>query len=203
MRAANACEQDLHLLARLQRPANGLACPVRVLVVQGEQDAIVHAASAQAVDRAAAEAAADLHSAAELGPRPDHTNGARSGAAMAGGPDDEPDQVLEAFGRAAPRYATRGPTAAGHGLAAGPTEPSLYHPAGLWVDPRQRHRPARRCPRTAHPGQQVIRLDGSAAMLNSQPHGTHTLLHDLSRGCPNWSSAPATAGLQLCFALVE
>ena len=42
-----------------------------------------------------------------------------------------------------------------------------------------------------HPGQSVLRLDGSRSMLNNQRHGVATLLHDLNSPLPTWSSAPA------------
>jgi len=109
---------------------------------------------------------------------------------MAGGPVIRPDQVLERFSRAAPTYAGEAllQRAMAWRLAQLSRRCSIRR--GLWADLGSGTGHLAAALEVAHPGQQVIRLDGSAAMLNSHPHGTHTLRHDLSRGLPDWSEPP-------------
>ena len=109
---------------------------------------------------------------------------------MAGGPVIRPDQVLERFSRAAPTYAGEAllQRAMAWRLAQLSRRCSIRR--GLWADLGSGTGHLAAALEVAHPGQQVIRLDGSAAMLNSHPHGTHTLRHDLSRGLPSWSEPP-------------
>lgn len=109
---------------------------------------------------------------------------------MAGGPVIRPDQVLERFSRAAPTYAgdAQLQRAMAWRLAQLCRHCSIRR--GLWADLGSGTGHLAAALEAAHPGQQVIRLDGSAAMLNSHPHGTRTLRHDLSRGLPDWSEPP-------------
>ena len=98
---------------------------------------------------------------------------------MAGGPVIRPDQVLERFSRAAPTYAGEAllQRAMAWRLAQLSRRCSIRR--GLWADLGSGTGHLAAALEVTHPGQQVIRLDGSAAMLNSHPQGTHTLRHDL------------------------
>ena len=62
-------------------------------------------------------------------------------------------------------------------------------PKGLWVDLGSGTGRLADALESCHPGQRVLRLDGSEAMLSRQP-GAWTLKHDLSDGLPDWSPAP-------------
>ena len=89
---------------------------------------------------------------------------------MAGGPVIRPDQVLERFSRAAPTYAGEAllQRAMAWRLAQLSRRCSIRR--GLWADLGSGTGHLAAALEVAHPGQQVIRLDGSAAMLNSHPH---------------------------------
>ena len=63
-------------------------------------------------------------------------------------------------------------------------------PAGLWVDLGSGTGCLADALEQRHPGQSVLRVDGSDAMLRSQTGAGTTLLHDLNEGLPTWSSAP-------------
>ena len=63
-------------------------------------------------------------------------------------------------------------------------------PAGLWVDLGSGTGCLADALEQQHPGQSVLRVDGSDAMLRSQTGAGATLLYDLNEGLPTWSSAP-------------
>ena len=100
------------------------------------------------------------------------------------------DQVLKRFSRAAPTYASDAllQRAMAWRLAQLIKRGSI--PRGLWADLGSGTGHLAAALETAHPGQRVIRIDGSAAMLNNHPHGAHTLRHDLSGGLPDWPEPP-------------
>ena len=50
-----------------------------------------------------------------------------------------------------------------------------------------------------HPGQSVVRVDGSAAMLEQQPAGVETLLQDLEHGLPVLTQPPLLLASSFCL----
>ena len=64
-------------------------------------------------------------------------------------------------------------------------------PEGLWVDLGSGTGCLADALEKQHPGQSVLRVDGSDAMLRSQTRAGPTLLHDLNEALPDWSSPPA------------
>ena len=109
---------------------------------------------------------------------------------MAGGPVIRSDKVLERFNRAAPSYDREAllQRAMAWRLAQLSRRCSIRR--GLWADLGSGTGHLAAALEAAHVGQRVIRLDGSAAMLNSHPRGTRTLRHDLSSGLPDWPEPP-------------
>ena len=109
---------------------------------------------------------------------------------MAEGPVIRPDQVLERFSRAAPTYADDALLQQAMAWRLAQLSRRCSIPRGLWADLGCGTGHLAAALEAAHPGQQVIRLDGSSAMLNIHPSGTPTLQHDLSRGLPDWPEPP-------------
>ena len=109
---------------------------------------------------------------------------------MAGGPVIRSDQVLERFNRAAPTYASDALLQRAMAWRLAQLSRRCSIPRGLWADLGSGTGHLAAALEVAHPGQRVIRIDGSAAMLNNQPNGVHTLRHDLSRGLPDWPEPP-------------
>ena len=109
---------------------------------------------------------------------------------MAGGSVIRSDQVLERFSRAAPTYAadTLLQQAMAWRLAQLSRRFSIRR--GLWADLGSGTGHLAAALEACHPEQQVMRIDGSAAMLSSHPNEAHTLRHDLSSGLPNWPEPP-------------
>ena len=99
-------------------------------------------------------------------------------------------RVLDAFGSAADRY----------DCAAGLQRDMAWKLAGdcrglpikkgLWVDLGSGTGCLADALEETFPGQMVLRLDGSIAMLGRQRSGTRTQLHDLSLGLPSWPERP-------------
>ena len=120
---------------------------------------------------------------------------------MAGGPVIRSDQVLERFNRAAPTYASDALLQRAMAWRLAQMSRRCSIPRGLWADLGSGTGHLAAALEVAHPGQRVIRIDGSAAMLNNQPNGVHTLRHDLSRGLPDWPEPPqllASSGCTGC-----
>ena len=109
---------------------------------------------------------------------------------MAGGPVIRSDQVLERFSRAAPSYANNTLLQQAMAWRLGQLSRRCAIPRGLWADLGSGTGHLAAALETCHPGQQVMRVDGSAAMLQSHPSGTCTLRHDLSSGLPDWLEPP-------------
>ena len=109
---------------------------------------------------------------------------------MAGGPVIRSDQVLERFNRAAPTYASDALLQRAMAWRLAQLSQRCPIPRGLWADLGSGTGHLAAALEAAHPGQRVMRIDGSAAMLNNHPNGVHTLRHDLSRGLPDWPEPP-------------
>ena len=109
---------------------------------------------------------------------------------MAGGPVIRPDQVLDRFSRAAPTYAGEALLQRAMAWRLAQLCRRCSIPSGIWADLGSGTGYLATALEAAHPGQQVIRLDGSAAMLNSHSRGARTIRHDLSRGLPDWPEPP-------------
>ena len=109
---------------------------------------------------------------------------------MAGGPVIRSDQVLERFSRAAPIYASNALLQQAMAWRLGQLSRRYAIPRGLWVDLGSGTGHLAAALEACHPGQQVMRIDGSDAMLQSHPSGTSTLRHDLSGGLPDWPEPP-------------
>ena len=109
---------------------------------------------------------------------------------MAGGPVIRSDQVLERFNRAAPTYESDALLQRAMAWRLAQLSRRCSIPRGLWADLGSGTGHLAAALEAAHPGQQVMRIDGSAAMLNNHPYGVHTLRHDLSRGLPDWREPP-------------
>ena len=100
------------------------------------------------------------------------------------------DQVLERFNRAAPTYASDALLQRAMAWRLAQLSQRCPIPRGLWADLGSGTGHLAAALEAAHPGQRVMRIDGSAAMLNNHPNGVHTLRHDLSRGLPDWPEPP-------------
>ena len=66
----------------------------------------------------------------------------------------------------------------------------LRIPRGFWVDLGSGTGRLADALEITHPGQSVLRVDGSAAMLQQQKPSATTLQWDLSRGLPPWPKQP-------------
>ena len=91
---------------------------------------------------------------------------------MAGGPVIRPDQVLERFSRAAPTYAGEALLQRAMAWRLAQLCRRCSIPSGIWADLGSGTGYLATALEAAHPGQQVIRLDGSAAMSVSYTHLT-------------------------------
>ena len=100
-------------------------------------------------------------------------------------------RVLEAFGASAQRYNASARLQQGMAWQLAMRCRHASTPSGLWVDLGSGTGRLADALEQLHPGQSVLRLDGSRSMLNNQHHGVATLLHDLNSPLPTWSSAPA------------
>ena len=100
-------------------------------------------------------------------------------------------RVLEAFGASAQRYNASARLQQGLAWQLAMRCRHASTPSGLWVDLGSGTGRLADALEQLHPGQSVLRLDGSRSMLNNQHHGVATLLHDLNSPLPTWSSAPA------------
>ena len=109
---------------------------------------------------------------------------------MAGGPVIRSDQVLERFNHAAPTYDREALLQRAMAWRLAQLSQRCSIPRGLWADLGSGTGHLATALEAAHPGQRVMRIDGSAAMLNSHPSGVQTLRHDLSSGLPDWPEPP-------------
>ena len=109
---------------------------------------------------------------------------------MAGGPVIRSDQVLERFSRAAPTYATDALLQRAMAWRLAQLSRRCAIPRGLWADLGSGTGHLAAALEASHPGQEVMRIDGSAAMLRSHPSGVQILRHDLSSGLPDLPVPP-------------
>ena len=109
---------------------------------------------------------------------------------MAGDPVIRSDQVLERFNRAAPTYDREALLQRAMAWRLAQLSRRCSIKRGLWADLGSGTGHLATALEAAHPGQRVMRIDGSAAMLNSHPSGVQTLRHDLSSGLPDWPEPP-------------
>ena len=72
-------------------------------------------------------------------------------------------------------------------------------PHGLWVDLGSGSGLLANAIVRRHPGQSVLRVDGSAAMLEQQPAGVKTLLQDLEHGLPALTQPPQLLASSFCL----
>lgn len=99
-------------------------------------------------------------------------------------------QVLESFDQSAQRY-DGGATlqrAVAHRIAGHCLRVAI--PPGLWVDLGSGTGFLADALTQIHPGQKVLRLDGSKAMLARHPRGEATLVADLNQTLPRWEPRP-------------
>ena len=111
------------------------------------------------------------------------------------------DRVLSRFGAAAGRYDSASMLQravawrlAGHCRRVGV-------PKGLWVDLGSGTGNLADALESHHPGQQVLRLDGSDAMLRQQPPSVRTQLWDLRQPLPSWELSPSLLASSFCCLL--
>ena len=109
---------------------------------------------------------------------------------MAGGPVIRSDHVLERFSRAAPTYENDAVLQQAMAWRLAQLTCRLPIPPGLWADLGSGTGHLAAALEACHPGQQVMRVDGSASMLERHPSGARTLRHDLSSGLPDWPVPP-------------
>ncbi|WP_353291576.1 methyltransferase domain-containing protein [Synechococcus sp. M16CYN] len=98
--------------------------------------------------------------------------------------------ILQRFSVAASRYntATRLQQSVAWRLACHCRRLSI--PKGIWADLGSGTGWLADALEATHPGYQVLRVDGSAAMLNQQRNSVKTIQHDLSKGLPSWPNQP-------------
>ena len=101
-----------------------------------------------------------------------------------------PDDVLKQFSGAADRYNSAARLQEGMAWRLAGHCRHLLIPRGLWVDLGSGTGRLADALEATHPGQSVLRVDGSAAMLQQQPPSATTLQWDLSRGLPSWPKQP-------------
>ena len=100
-------------------------------------------------------------------------------------------RVLQAFSASAEHYNASARLQAGMAWQLAKRCRNVAVPEGLWVDLGSGTGQLAEALEQEHPGQSVLRLDGSESMLRSQNNAGPTLLHDLNRPLPRWSSPPA------------
>jgi malonyl-CoA O-methyltransferase len=101
-----------------------------------------------------------------------------------------PEDVLKQFSGAADRYNDAARLQEGMAWRLASHCRHLCIPRGLWVDLGSGTGRLADALEATHPGQSVLRVDGSAAMLQQQHTSTTTLQWDLSRGLPPWPQQP-------------
>ena len=100
-------------------------------------------------------------------------------------------KVLKAFGDSAAQYDASAELQADMASQLAERCRNSPIPRGLWVDLGSGTGRLADAIEQQHPGQSVLRVDGSEAMLRSQTRAGPTLLHDLNEALPDWSSPPA------------
>ena len=100
-------------------------------------------------------------------------------------------RVLKAFGDSAAQYDASAELQADIASQLAGRCRNSPIPRGLWVDLGSGTGRLADAIEQQHPGQSVLRLDGSEAMLRTQRSTRPTLLHDLNESLPDWSSPPA------------
>ena len=108
-------------------------------------------------------------------------------------------RVLDDFGRKAATYNLGVPLqrAVAERLAEHIRRAAAPH--GLWVDLGSGSGLLANAIVRRHPGQSVLRVDGSAAMLEQQPAGVKTLLQDLGHGLPVLTQPPQLLASSFCL----
>ena len=101
-----------------------------------------------------------------------------------------PEDVLQEFSGAADQYNRGARLQEGMAWRLAGHCRRLWIPRGLWVDLGSGTGRLADALEATHPGQSVLRVDGSAAMLQHQQSGASTLQWDLSRGLPPWPQQP-------------
>jgi malonyl-CoA O-methyltransferase len=101
-----------------------------------------------------------------------------------------PEDVLKEFSGAADRYNRAARLQEGMAWRLAGLCRHLPIPRGLWVDLGSGTGRLADALEVTHPGQSVLRVDGSAAMLQQQQASATTLQWDLSRGLPPWPQQP-------------
>ena len=109
---------------------------------------------------------------------------------MASDPLISTGRVLDSFGGAADRYNSAAGLQQSMAWRLAGNCSRLPIEKGLWVDLGSGTGCLADALEQTFPGQMILRLDGSIAMLHRQRPGTRTLLHDLSRGLPSWPERP-------------
>ncbi|WP_114994670.1 methyltransferase [Synechococcus sp. UW179A] len=74
-----------------------------------------------------------------------------------------------------------------------------HMPGGLWVDLGSGTGHLADALETRHPGQRVLRVDGSEAMLRQQPLSARTQQWDLRGRLPRWPEAPSLLASSFCL----
>ena len=100
------------------------------------------------------------------------------------------EDVLKQFSNAADRYNHAARLQEGMAWRLAGHCRHLKIPRGLWVDLGSGTGRLADALEVTHPGQSVLRVDGSAAMLQQQQPSAKTLQWDLSRGLPPWPQQP-------------
>jgi len=109
------------------------------------------------------------------------------------------DRVLRRFEQSASAY--NASATLQHAVAGQLAELCSQHsvPAGLWVDLGSGTGHLAEALEARHPGQRVLRVDGSEAMLRQQPAAADKQQWDLRSPLPHWREAPSLLASSFCL----
>ena len=109
------------------------------------------------------------------------------------------DRVLRRFEQSAEAYNASAQLQ--HAVACQLADLCRQHPvpAGLWVDLGSGTGHLAEALEARHPGQRVLRVDGSEAMLKQQPACAETQQWDLRDPLPRWQEAPSLLASSFCL----
>ena len=196
--------RDLHTLKATDRAPSGLPVDARFLLIHGSADAVVTPEAHQDLvdELKIAASALRTFSPGRTWGMPDHTRGPEHRDRVAehrSVTNAWSKRVLDDFGRKAATYNHGVPLqrAVAERLAEHIRRAAVPH--GLWVDLGSGSGLLANAIVRRHPGQSVLRVDGSAAMLEQQPAGVETLLQDLEHGLPVLTQPPLLLASSFCL----
>ena len=109
------------------------------------------------------------------------------------------DRVLRRFEQSAQAY--NASATLQHAVAGQLADICRQHavPPGLWVDLGSGTGHLAEALEARHPGQRVLRVDGSEAMLKQQPVSADTQQWDLRAALPRWQTSPSLLASSFCL----